>query len=390
MNIIDFGYLSTRFDYIIALMMLGFILGCIYSFLILHKTKKNQHRFFVFLIEKKKKIQKAYTISMFLSIIGILICYLYLFSQVSISTFINDPNYIKMDVARSTLATYLALHCYIAIPLGVFQFHLTDKKKYLIFPVLLSLLYGMSYWGRLAFFFGLISLGISILFVRYILKENSKNINIIKTTFKILTRISFITLGAFLILTWSISFRLKSFNQNDYNPYNQKIESSFLKKISPFFGSELAMRITYGYITAPLATLNYWVERDSEYLLGQASFPYIYRSLKKIGLFEKEIIPGDENLGGGLQLPTLPGALYRDFGAFGMFIFMFFSGLLIQFFFIIAIRRENLLAILISICTGIFIIMAPLINTLAQTEFIFIIFYSIIFGKYISSQTKAK
>ena len=388
MSVLDFGNLSSHFDYVIFLMFLGFILGCLYPFLILSKIKK-QHRFLDFIFKKREKIEKAYKISFNLSLLGVIICYIYLFWQVSPSTYINDPNYIKTEVDRSILATYLALFCYVAIPLGVFQYQLTRKRKYLIFPVLLSFLYGMSYWGRLAFFFGLISLGSSIVFVFYIFIEKNQRVNVFKSLFKILSRIFFIILVITLILTWSISFRLKSFDQSEYDPYKQKIENSILKTISPLFGSELAMRVTYAYIAAPIATLNYWVDRDSEYLLGQASFPYVYRTLKKVGLFDKEITVGDENIGDGLQLPTLPGYLYRDFGNFGVFLFMFISGFLIQFFYILAIRKENILTVLITISGMIYIVMGPMINTFCQTDYLLIIVYSIVFGKYISHNNDA-
>jgi len=110
---------------------------------------------------------------------------------------------------------------------------------------------------------------------------------------------------------------------------NDNAINYFLQDISPIFGSYRGLRNTYSYLVASIPTLDYWIQRDSEYGLGQASFPYFYRMAEQLDIISGVELTGDRVLGEGLQLPTLIGYLYIDFGFagiyFGLFILSFFS-----------------------------------------------------------------
>jgi hypothetical protein len=120
----------------------------------------------------------------------------------------------------------------------------------------------------------------------------------------------------------------------------------------------------------------------SEYGLGQASFPYIYRLLHKIGILRNPVIIGDRVIGQGMQLPSLVGYLYIDFGLVGVFFFSYFLGLVGTCLHNGFLSKPSIPKLLYLSLTYVLIIFSPFTNVFSQTLFVIILVGSFLVSRF--------
>jgi hypothetical protein len=337
-----FGPLSDSFYLGFALNLIGIVLGFATVMSILpHGFKRknleaNIELFVANLFSKKGKIKRIYYVCCLLGLIGVVLMYFSVLRQISMIGFFTEQATVKSYVHRSYLGTYLSMGAYLALPLGVLlQSIMRRSRLYIIFPLVLCFLFSFSFWGRFPFVIALIIVfsckTLGNLLIRY--QKNLKE-NALRWLFKTSVISTLLAIAAFCFLSWTIEWRLSEYSRT-YNPYRQlaseNVITDFFRKYESMFGSYRAPLVTWGYLTASIPTLNYWISRDSEYALGQASFPYFFRLFHNMGLAGKPEITGDRPLGGGLQLPTFLGYAYIDFGFLGIFVYSYLLGLISTF-----------------------------------------------------------
>jgi len=310
-----------------------------------------------------------------LAILGVFFAFAAVISKYGLGRYLSDQSTIKGDSDRSVLGAYLIVFGYVNITIGVILYHIEKRQvKYLIVPLILITAYSFSFWGRHPIANGLIQL----LFSYFILNRSfSKSI---RKNWRVIARYvyatTFLIFLAFFILSWSIKFRLQEF-EGAYDPFASEKTVQWVEEISPVFGGYQSLRISYAYLGASVPTLDYWLSKDSEFLLGQASFPYLYRILVKFGFWSEDIIRGDRALGGLMQLPGLIGYIYMDFGMFGIILISLYLGYICKRLYNKALTL-NFSAIMLLPHLYILIINSPLISATAHSVFFYTIIASIV------------
>jgi len=244
---------------------------------------------------------------------------------------------------------------------------------YPIFPLVLCLLFSFSFWGRVPFVMAMIIFASCKLILSLIItSQNNLKQNTIKYTVKTIIIIFIIIIAMFSFLSWTIEFRISQYGPR-YNPTQQyasdNLIAKYLQNHSSLFASYRAAQITWSYLVSPIATFDYWVSQDSEYALGQASFPYFFRLAHKLGLSKEPEIVGDRPLGGGLQLPTFLGYAYIDFGFFGIFLYSFILGYVATRLYRNLFRRPRLSSYMYLSLIYILILLSPQISATTWTMF---------------------
>jgi hypothetical protein len=341
-NILDYGSLSNSFYFAISLNIVGILLGYATVMLILPRRLKRKNLganidlFVADLFSKKEKIKRIYYVCCLLGLIGVVLMYCSVFRQISLIGFFTEQATVKSTIHRSYLGTYLSLGAFLALPLGVLiQSFMKRSWLYVACPLSLCFLFSFSFWGRVPFVIALIIV-VSCKIIGNILIRYQRNLkdNAIRYLSKISIFGAVVIILMFSFLSWTIEWRISEYGRS-YNPCQQfvseNVVTDFFQKRALMFGSYRAGLITWSYLTASIPTLNYWVSRDSEYALGQASFPYIFRLFHKMGLSEQPEITGDRPLGDGLQLPTFMGYAYIDFGFLGVLIYSYLLGFISTF-----------------------------------------------------------
>jgi len=364
--------------------ILGLIIGTLQAKLLLRKSSKdeiikNTQIFYDWINCKKLIIRRIYNFLIIISLIGVLLTYINLFSQVSISQFFTQQQFVKTHVERSNIATYLSLAAYCALPISVSLDHIARKHiNSSIIPLIFTTMYSLSYWGRFPLLMAVvIFLTSKMLF--FILDKQSRDFLKYKrgTLLKLFFYGLIIFLIIFLFMSWTIELRVSEYG-DAYDPYaDYYVENTitkFLKSNSHIFGSFRAITLTYGYFVASLPTLNYWVSMDSEYALGQASFPYIFRLLDRMNLIHKPLIVGDRVVGRGMQLPSLVGYLYIDFGWLGVLIISYIIGFIATMLYEKFLKRPNIGLLMFLTLMYALIIFSPMTNVVSQTLYPIILF----------------
>lgn len=382
---LDYGSLSKSFWIAISLNILGLLLGYNLAIVItpnfrLQTSRINIWMFNNYLNSKSKRIRIIYYVCCAMGVIGVILMYIVVFSQINLTEFFTQQATVKAVVDRSLVGTYLSAGAYVAIPLGVIIKSLMRRSWiYPIFPLIICFLFSFSFWGRLPFVQALIIFASSKILISLL--------SISLTNFRCYTRkfimkwviiISISIILIFVFLSWTIHFRISQYGPR-FNPVakytTDNLIAEFFNKHSSIFASYRAAQITWSYLIAPIATFNYWVSQDSEYALGQASFPYFFRLVHKIGLSEEPKIVGDRPLGGGLQLPTFLGYAYIDFGYIGILIYSFILGLIPTAVYKKLFIRPRLSSYMYLSLIYVLILLSPMTFAPYMTLFPIILFY---------------
>lgn len=394
-KLLDYGGLSGSFYLAVSLNLLFVLLGGIFARLCMPKSwnmkdsKENAQNFINDMRAKEKGLLRIYKVLLFLGFVGILLIYTKVLSQISFGSFISQQATVKSLISRSVLGNYLASSAYVAIPVSVILVLINKKRKMLIvYPLIQCIVYSVSFWGRVPVMVALIMLVSS-----YLITKQSCNIaygrsNKIKVM-KLLVSSTLAFIFVISILSWTIELRMAEFGVG-YTPYTYYLNYSsnlnlFLAENLPDEGiTYRGVVSTYSYLTASIPTLDFWVSRDSEFAMGQASFPYIARLFQQIGLIQGgELITGDRPLGNGLQLPTLIGYAYIDYGYIGVILSGAFIGFIGNFLYLKNLRKPKLKFIFYLSNVYVLVLLAPLISATAWTSFVIIIFGFVLVVAYI-------
>lgn len=384
LKIVIFPELSEGFYIVMVMNVFGLIIGTFQAKLLFKKTNKSQilkntENFFYWLVYNNYAIKCIYNVFIFLSVMGVLITYIKVFSQVSVTQFFFQQQFVKSNVVRTVFGTYLSMAAYIILPISTCLDYIAKKRiKYSVIPFALALMYSISYWGRFPLLMAVVILfACKMLF--FILNKQRKDFLSYKkgTITKLIIYGVLMFLIVFLFMSWTIELRVSEYG-DAYDPYanyyQENIITKSLKPISHLFGSFRAITLTYAYFVASIPTLSYWVAMESEYALGQASFPYIYRLLDKVGLVQEPLIVGDRALGRGMQLPSFIGYLYIDFGWIGVLIFSYIVGLMSTILYENFIRKPNIGTLMFLSLVYALIIFSPMTNIISQTMSVIILF----------------
>ncbi|MHC4585036.1 MAG: hypothetical protein ACYS3N_10925, partial [Planctomycetota bacterium] len=385
--------LSKSFYLSISLNVLGLFLGYLlaaslfnskYYHTVIKNTIESSVSNYVIL---ENKIRKAHMWLCFLGLLGVIIGFITLFQQVSLQYYLIYQAAVKTEISRSILAAYLSTCAFVAVPLGgILRWILGRSRVYIVLPMVICFFYSVSFWGRFPFMIALSMLGGTyILNKLLLLYRRGGNKIIISRLIRGSALVVLVVVVVFAFLSWTIEWRVSGYGEG-YGVPSSQISSNavtdVLENISPVFGSYRAVQITVSYLTASFPTLDYWVSRESEYGLGQASFPYIFRLLHKVGLIGEPKIVGDRVLGDGLQLPSFVGYAYIDFGFFGIvaysFLLSFVSSVLYYNYFI----KPSIIRCLYLSFIYATVLVSPQVFTLVVTSSALIVAYSFILNKF--------
>lgn len=384
LKIVIFPQLSRGFYLVMIMNVLGLVIGTFQAKLLVGETNKNQvlkntEDFFNWLLNKKLTLKRIYNILMIISLVGVLTIYLKVFSQVSILQFFIQQQFVKAHVIRSVFGTYLSMAAYVALPIAACLDYITKKRmKFSVIPFVFASMYSLSYWGRFPLLMAVVILLTSKMLFFILNKQIKDFLRYKKGTLTKLFFYGFIAfLLVFLFMSWTIEWRVSEYGVG-YDPYagycNENVITNLLKRVSYLFGSFRAITLTYSYFVASIPTLNYWANLESEYGLGQASVPYMYRFLAKIGLIDNPILMGDRVVGRGLQLPSFVGYLYIDFGFIGVLILSYLLGLIGTYTYEKFLVKPTLAKIMNLTLIYMIVVFSPITNVIAQTMFVIILF----------------
>jgi len=333
---LDYGPLSNSFYFGITLNFLGLLLGCMTvmfaNFRLNRKTSIIDINLFTDTLHRKsKKIIRIFYICCLMSSVGVILMYLSVFNQISLRGFFAQQATVKAEIHRSLLGTYLSMGTFVALPLGVLlRWSMGRSRYFIIFPLLLCALFSFSFWGRVPFVTAFIIIGsCKIMLSLLIGHQNSLKQYSKRYLLKMLMVGVLVIILAYSFLSWTIHWRVSEYGSG-FNPVghlaSENVITRSFHKYSFMFGSYRAALITWSYLFASIPTLNYWISQDSEYGMGQASFPYFFRLFHKLGLTDEAEIIGERPLGRGLQLPSFIGYAYIDFGFLGILIYSYILG----------------------------------------------------------------
>lgn len=400
LKIVTFPDLSKGFYIVMFMNVLGLILGTLQAKLFTYKFSQSQiventTAFFKQLFDSKNRIYRVYKLLIFISFIGILITYFKIFSQVSVMQFFFQQQYIKAQVARSVFGNYLSMASYIALPISAcLDFIYSKKLKYSIKPFIFASMYSLSYWGRFPLLMAvIILLSSKLLFI--ILKRQEKDF--LRYKKGILPKIIIYGIIAFILvflfMSWTIELRVSEYGSG-YDPYasyySENIVTKILEPNAHLFGSFRAITLTYGYFVASVPTLSYWAGMESEYALGQASFPYIFRILDKLGTINGSLIVGDRVIGRGMQLPSFVGYLYIDFGWIGVLVLSYLLGLIATLLFERFLNKPKISNLFFLTLIYALIVFSPMTNIISQTMFVIILFGYFLISFYLKRKIQYK
>lgn len=390
LKIVTFPDLSKGFYIVMFMNVLGLMLGTLQAKLFTYKISRSQiventTTFFKQLFDAKNKIYRVYKLLIFISFIGVLATYLKVFSQVSVMQFFFQQQYVKAQVARSVLGTYLSMASYIALPISAcLDFIYTKKLKYSIMPFIFASMYSLSYWGRFPLLMAVIILLSSKLLFIILKRQEIDFLRYKKGTLpKIIIYGIIAFILVFLFMSWTIELRVSEYGSG-YDPYasyySENIVTKILEPNAHLFGSFRAITLTYGYFVASVPTLSYWAGMESEYGMGQASIPYVYRVFDKIGFIDNPVLMGNRVVGRGLQLPSLVGYLYIDFGFIGVLVLSYLLGLIGTYTYDNFLVKPTLPRIMYLTLIYMIIFFSPITNVIAQTMFVIILFGYVLVG----------
>lgn len=398
LKLLDYGSLSPSFYLGLALNFIFLFIGGVIAKTFMKKSWRKEYSqtyalaFVNEMITREKKLMSAYKILLVVGFIGLIFIYLTVFSQISIPNFFLQQATVKAHVARSIIGNYLTSASFIALPIAVVLVSVNKKNKMLIlFPLIQCMLYSMSFWGRVPLMTAFIMLISSMILTRQVInisQNKSIKINFIKVLMNGL--LIFVVVYAFL--SWTIEKRMAEFG-DAYEPYrmysNHNDLNYFLAGNLPEKGiTYRGVVTTYSYLTASIPTLNYWISQESELAMGQASFPYFARLLQKVGFIQGELITGDRPLKNGLQLPTLIGYAYIDYGHIGIIIFSIIIGFIGNYLYLRHLRKPRLKFILYLSNIYVLILLSPFINATSWTSFVIIFAGFIVVNLYLAKPIK--
>jgi hypothetical protein len=320
---------------------------------------RKKKKILLFLKKRISILKKVYSVFIIISLAGLILTYIKLFSQVSFDFFIHNQATIKTDIDRSVLGAHLCSFAYIDFIIGILISKITDKKTYWLIPILMIILFSFSFFGRVPIFIALIMGYFMHTIIDYLYNKKK---NIIKF-FSLIILFIFLS---FSFLSLTINERIAEYGIT-YDPYRDFISNDtkiFFNNYDFIFGSDRSASITYAYLFNPIATLNYWASNTFELGYGKHSFPYIYRIMVKLGVIDNKdnFIGNNETVGEmGLQLPTYLGSLYEDFGYFGVLLFPFLISFISTYLYYKLIYYNNIYSILILPILLTFIVFSPLI-----------------------------
>lgn len=378
LRIIDYGKLSKATYIGIIISFIGIAVGNCFAILLIANSFKSIKDNIECVLPDKSKLNKIYRYLCIMGIIGVIIAYIKVFSQISIIGFFTNQVTVKTILKRSIIAAYLSACAYVAIPIGVILGkYYNYSYKYIVTPYIISILYGLSFWSRFQMMISTIFLIFSYILI-YI-KQSNKKISI----FKIIRVGAVVFIGVYIFMSWTIDMRVSEYGK-EYNPNymygtNPKLYP-FLMFISPIFSSFRALQMTYSYLVASLPTLDYWISMQSQYSFGEVSFPYIYRLLDKLNIVEHTNV-GDVVLGGGLQLPSFIGYAYMDFGLFGIFIYSFLLASISTYMYVSYIKTNNVILIPYIVSMYSLVLMSVQTNMTSQTMFMIILLIIFVVNK---------
>jgi hypothetical protein len=317
-------------------------------------------------------LKKIFYVLIFVSIVGLVLIYMKLFSQYSFFDFVLKQQIIKTNADRSRFGTYMVLFSYVLIPISNFLFyHKKIKRKILFIPLLISFLYGISYWGRYP-----IMVSIIIFISSYFIMNSSRLKN--KLTLKKVSIIIIILMVLFTLsyvfLSWTIELRIRTYGPGygyKVGDINHKFLGEIIGESNIFFGSLRGFVFTYSYLVSPIYTLDHWLKTEVDFSFGSRMFPYFYR----IFTSKSYRMP---KVGTGLQLPTFIGYSYLDFGYLGIIFYSYLLGFLSFMFYKISLNKALLTGVLFYPIMVAFLLMTPFISYSFQTLFIIQIFYSML------------
>jgi hypothetical protein len=257
--------------------------------------------------------------------LGALLMFLAMLGQFSLSQYWTQQAAVKGYVDRSYVGTYLSMFAYVALIAGAtLRAYLKVSPLYVAIPLVEVSAFSLSFWGRAPIIIGLIMLSV-VLVSPALLRSRRRKIKIGEVLRVALTAL---LCGGVLFCAacWTTQLRIASLppNYDPYSPFTGAEVKETLNQVQPLIGSPRAALITYSYIANSICALDYWIARPSEYFLGQVSFPYFSRTLRKAGLLSGEDPIGDRTVTElGVQLPSILGYAYMDFGWTGVALFPF-------------------------------------------------------------------
>ncbi len=346
-----------------------------------HINNNKKENILNFLKENTYILKNIYFYLTILASIGVIIVYIKLFSQVSLSFYIGNQASIKVDINRSIVGVHLCSFAYVSLVIGVIITKITNQKKYIYTPLLLIIMFSFSFYGRIPIFIALI-LGyfVHVIFDFMSTKQKSISRFIIYGIFSMLIAFSF--------LSHTIESRISEYGGN-YDPYKNYVSvetKDFFDSFSLVFASNRAASLTYAYLFNPIATLNYWVSHTNDIEYGRNSFPYFYRIMVKLDLIDiKDNFTGNQESVGemGLQLPTYLGGFYKDFAFFGVTFFPFLFLFLSSYLYYKLIYYNNLFSIILLPLMLTFIVFSPLIFLFKEILFFDVLLISYFVAKYL-------
>jgi hypothetical protein len=328
---VNYGAESSNLFWALLLSAVGLFLGNQFAVLKIGSLKSKTIR--TSLSERVQSqeisILRAYRTLILITVIGLGFLFVSLLIKVPLSVLFTNPDYVKNEVERAYWGSLFVSAVYPAQIFGCLLSFCGSKKNfsYLFVPLLLTLIYMITYWGRLPVLIDLIVIS-GVWFISDLSKGNKK--------LKI-ARLMFYSLATVMVLlvfmSWTIEFRIKSYSDsyngftNAYTPGN--VINDFIKENSKIFGSFRSLQISYNYAIAGIPTTSYYLGKESEMAFGQACIPYIYRFGHSLGILPAPVLSGDRMLGDGLQVCSMIGFFYIDLGYIGLiagiFIFAYVS-----------------------------------------------------------------
>lgn len=382
-RIIDYGNLSNSFYIAFFLSLFGIVSGAEFTNVFI-KTKKVTEVYNGFtILPKQRALKHIYKIFLILGFLGVIIAYFKVFTQVSVSTFFNNQAYVKSYLPRSTLAAYLTAPLFVNVPIGVLIYKYYNKEiKYLICPMIFIVLYSLSFWSRLQIMIAVIFLIASFVYLSFI--DNEKLISL----GRLIIIVIIASVLIYVFMCWTIEFRVAEFGTEYGLKDIYKTNDEFftvINPILPFFASKRAFRMTYAYLVASFPTLDYWLNANISSVYGQASFPYFFRLFKNLGFINKTIV-ADQVLGNGLQLPSLIGYAYMDFGFFGILLYTFLLGIFASYYYRLLLLKKDPIYIFYCIWFIALIVFSVQTNMISITNFCIIFIVMFFTKKYLRKE----
>jgi len=385
--------LSSQFYIAIFVMLVGVSAGFLVAWLpvrMLSRETRNANRdtFVALLKTRSLWLKRVFWALCIVGFLGTLLMYTSVGSQISPGEFLEYQSTVKAEIVRSWAGAYLSMAAFAAVPIGAaICWMLRGRWYHLAIPLALCGAFSFSFWGRVPLAIAVCMLvgsrALSTLLRRPYHPTGALSL---KPVLKRLAIGLGLVLMAFSLLSWTLHFRILEYGTvggrlkyNPYHAYTRVKVREFFEDYRFLFGSPQAGIITYAYLANPIATLDYWVRRESEYGLGNASFPYFFRLASKLGLLKDPTITGDRSVTElGLQLPTYLGYAYIDFGWLGVFLYPFLFGYIATSMYHRFLVKPTLRSYFYLPLVYMFGLLSPFVFVFQGTEMIVVLFWTVV------------